>query len=104
MSEHSISTTVAGAVVETLRILNVERVFGLPGIQNIELFDALADAPFTTVTPTNESSAVFNYAEPPPYVKGAGPQMFQNLPWRIKVGVGLRYLKRSLLLTTSKNK
>lgn len=55
----TISTTGAGAIVEVLKVLAVERVFGLPGVQNIELFDALADAPFCTFTPTNESAAVF---------------------------------------------
>ena len=35
-----------------------------------------------------------DYAEPPPYVKGAGPQMFRNLPSRLKVGVALRFAKR----------
>ena len=54
-----VGMTGAEAIVETLRRLNVERVFGLPGLQNIELFDALADAPFPTFTPTNESAAVF---------------------------------------------
>ena len=39
--------------------MGVDRVFGLPGVQNVELFDALADAPFATFTPTNESAAVF---------------------------------------------
>ena len=49
----------AKAIVEVLSLLGVDRVFGLPGIQNTELFDELADAPFDTVTPTNESSAAF---------------------------------------------
>ncbi len=51
--------TGARAIVETLQSLKVDRVFGLPGVQNIELFDALADATFSTFTPTNESAAVF---------------------------------------------
>jgi acetolactate synthase-1/2/3 large subunit len=61
MSWHpdSTNTTAAEATVEALRLLEVQRVFGLPGIQNIELFDALADAPFPTFTPTNESAAIF---------------------------------------------
>jgi acetolactate synthase-1/2/3 large subunit len=61
MSWHpdSTNTTTAEATVEALRLLEVQRVFGLPGIQNIELFDALADAPFPTFTPTNESAAIF---------------------------------------------
>jgi len=54
-----VGMTGAEAIVETLELLKVERVFGVPGIQNIELFDALADAPFSTFTPTNESAAVF---------------------------------------------
>jgi acetolactate synthase-1/2/3 large subunit len=37
-----------------------------------------------------------DYAEPPPYVKGAGPQMFRNLPPRLRVGVALRFAKRWL--------
>jgi acetolactate synthase-1/2/3 large subunit len=59
MKTRSLNTTVAGAVVEVLKQLGVEQVFGLPGIQNIELFDALADAIFPTFTPTNESAVVF---------------------------------------------
>ena len=51
--------TGAQAIVKTLRLLEVDRVFGLPGVQNIELFDALADAPFATFAPTNESAVVF---------------------------------------------
>jgi hypothetical protein len=35
-----------------------------------------------------------DYAEAPPYVKGAGPQMFRNLPPRLKAGVALRFAKR----------
>ena len=37
-----------------------------------------------------------NYAEPPPYVKGAGPQMFRNLAPRLKAAVGLRFVRRCL--------
>lgn len=60
MSKKShLSGTVARSVVELLGVFGVERVFGVPGIQNIELFDALADAPFETVTTTSESSAAF---------------------------------------------
>ncbi len=58
-SPRVITATGAGAVVEVLKLLEVERVFALPGVQNLELFDALADAPFRTFTPTNESAAVF---------------------------------------------
>ena len=58
-NSNNVAMTGAEAIVRTLTILEVERVFGLPGIQNIELFDALADAPFSTFTPTNESAAVF---------------------------------------------
>ena len=35
-----------------------------------------------------------DYAEPPPYVKGAGPQMFRNLAPRLKAGIALRLAKR----------
>ena len=59
LSSSILGLTGAQALVETLGLLKVDRVFGLPGIQNIELFDALADAPFPTFTPTNESAAVF---------------------------------------------
>ena len=59
MKTRSVNTNVAGAVVEMLKQLGVEQVFGLPGVQNIELFDALADAIFPTFTPTNESAVVF---------------------------------------------
>jgi len=59
MKTRSLNTTVAVAVVEVLKQLGVERVFGLPGVQNTELFDALADAIFPTFTPTNESAVVF---------------------------------------------
>jgi len=59
MKTRSVNTNVAGAVVEVLKQLGVEQVFGLPGVQNIELFDALADAIFPTFTPTNESAVVF---------------------------------------------
>jgi acetolactate synthase-1/2/3 large subunit len=38
-----------------------------------------------------------DYAEPPPYVKGAGPQMFRNLPPRLRASVALRFAKRWLL-------
>ncbi|MBK8478387.1 MAG: thiamine pyrophosphate-binding protein [Opitutaceae bacterium] len=51
--------TGAEAIVAVLSLLEVKRVFGIPGVQTIELFDALADAPFRTFTPTNESAAVF---------------------------------------------
>ena len=51
--------TGAEAVVATLERLGVERVFAIPGIQNLELFDALADAPFPTVQVAHEGSAAF---------------------------------------------
>jgi acetolactate synthase-1/2/3 large subunit len=35
-----------------------------------------------------------DYAEPPPYVQGAGPQMFRNLSPKLKAGVALRLAKR----------
>jgi hypothetical protein len=37
-----------------------------------------------------------DYAEPPPYVKGAGPQIFHNLPPRLRTSVALRIAKRWL--------
>lgn len=51
--------SVAGSIVNALAALGVERVFGLPGVQNIEFFDALADAKFATYAPTNEASVMF---------------------------------------------
>lgn len=59
MNSQVVHTTVAKAVVEVLHQMGVTQVFGLPGIQNIELFDALADATFSTYTPTQESAVVF---------------------------------------------
>jgi len=35
-----------------------------------------------------------DYAEPPPYVKGAGPQMFRNLAPHLQAGIALRLGKR----------
>jgi len=52
-------STVAVAIVSVLEQLGVDRVFALPGLQIVELFDALADASFETLTPTDESSVVF---------------------------------------------
>ena len=37
-----------------------------------------------------------DYSESPPYVKGAGRQMFRNLPFRLQAGVALRLGKRHL--------
>ncbi len=51
--------TGAEALVATLQQLAVERVFGIPGIQTLELFDALADATFPTILTTDERSAAF---------------------------------------------
>ena len=51
--------TGAEALVATLQQLGVERVFGIPGIQTLELFDALADATFPTILTTDERSAAF---------------------------------------------
>jgi acetolactate synthase-1/2/3 large subunit len=44
-----------------------------------------------------------SYTEPPPYVKGAGPQMFRNLPPRLRVGVALRFAKRWFFPPQTKN-
>jgi len=54
MSWHpdSTNTTTAEATVEALRLLEVQRVFGLPGIQNIELFDAFTVARHSPSFPT----------------------------------------------------
>jgi acetolactate synthase-1/2/3 large subunit len=52
-------TTVATVLVETLRRLGADRVFGLPGVQNLELFDALAEANVPTFTPSIEGAVMF---------------------------------------------
>jgi len=59
LSSYIFGTKGAQAVVVTLQSLGVDRVFGVPGIGNLELFAALADAPFATFTPANEGAAVF---------------------------------------------
>ena len=35
-----------------------------------------------------------DYAEPPPYIKGAGPQMFRNLSPKLQAGIVLRFAGR----------
>ncbi len=52
-------STVGQGIVTILERLGVRTVFGLPGLQNIELFDALADAAFPTFTPADERAVVF---------------------------------------------
>ncbi|MDP8254606.1 MAG: thiamine pyrophosphate-binding protein [Candidatus Alcyoniella australis] len=51
--------TGAQALVRTLERLGVQRVFGIPGAQNLELFDELRDAAFDLVLPTHELCAAF---------------------------------------------
>jgi acetolactate synthase I/II/III large subunit len=51
--------TGAQAVIAALQRLAVERVFGIPGIQTLELFDGLADAAFETILTTDERSAAY---------------------------------------------
>ncbi len=51
--------TGAQLVVKALEAQGVERVFGLPGVQNLELYDALKDAAFESVLVTHELCAAF---------------------------------------------
>jgi acetolactate synthase I/II/III large subunit len=51
--------TGAARIVEALRLGNVRCVFGLPGTQTLELFEALRQNGLHTVVPTNELSAAF---------------------------------------------
>ncbi len=51
--------TGAQAVVKALEVQGVERVFGLPGVQNLELYDALKDAALEAVLVTHELCAAF---------------------------------------------
>ncbi len=47
-------------IVETLRALGVDHVFGLPGVHNLPIYDTLRDdAEIRTVTVRNESAASF---------------------------------------------
>ncbi len=47
-------------IVETLRALGVDHVFGLPGVHNLPIYDALRDeAEIRTITVRNESAASF---------------------------------------------
>ncbi|MGH8163583.1 MAG: thiamine pyrophosphate-binding protein, partial [Rhodanobacteraceae bacterium] len=47
----------AELICETLRVLGVDCVFGLPGTQNVALFEALRTSKLHTVVATNELSA-----------------------------------------------
>lgn len=49
----------ADLVMSALKAQNVARVFGIPGVQNLELFDALAEAKIETVLVTHELCASF---------------------------------------------
>jgi acetolactate synthase-1/2/3 large subunit len=51
--------TAAARIVEALRQGSVRCVFGLPGTQTLELFEALRRSGLRTVVPTNELSAAF---------------------------------------------
>jgi len=54
-----ISQTKASRIVEALQTANVRCVFGLPGTQTVELFEALRQRGLRTVVATNELSAAF---------------------------------------------
>jgi len=49
----------AELVIKALKASGVERVFGIPGVQNLELFDALREAALETVLVTHELCASF---------------------------------------------
>lgn len=49
--------TAAGAIVETLEAAGVRAVFGIPGVHNLALFDALASSSIRTVVTRHEGSA-----------------------------------------------
>ncbi|MBI4618268.1 MAG: thiamine pyrophosphate-binding protein [Planctomycetes bacterium] len=49
----------AQALVKTLVALGVRRVFGIPGAQNLELFDVFLDEDVEVVLSTHEASAAF---------------------------------------------
>ncbi|MGZ4787546.1 MAG: thiamine pyrophosphate-binding protein [Terriglobales bacterium] len=51
--------TGAQLIVDALELGNVRCVFGLPGTQNVELFEALRQSGVRTVVATNELSAAF---------------------------------------------
>ena len=47
------------ALVDNLRILDIDTVFGIPGIHNLALFDAFDKAHFNIVVATHEQGAAF---------------------------------------------
>lgn len=49
----------AELIVDALRASGADRVFGIPGVQNLELFDALREAALETVLVTHELCAAF---------------------------------------------
>lgn len=51
--------TVAENIIRFLEEQSVQHVFGLPGAQTLELYDALVDSKIKSVLTTNESSAAF---------------------------------------------
>ncbi len=51
--------TAAKAIVKSLHRLGVEYAFGMPGAQNLELFDAFLDSGIKNILVTNELSAAF---------------------------------------------
>ena len=52
-------TNGAELVVDTLEQLGVSHVFGLPGTQNVQLFDALRRSPLRTIVTSDEMAAAF---------------------------------------------
>lgn len=49
----------AAVVVKTLESLGVERIYGIPGIHNLDIYDKLLDSSITHITARNESGAGF---------------------------------------------
>ncbi|QVL36219.1 thiamine pyrophosphate-binding protein [Aminirod propionatiphilus] len=51
--------TGAAQAVKTLEILGVKTLFGIPGIHNLDLYDALLDSPIEVLTTRHEQGAAF---------------------------------------------
>jgi len=60
MSGEDIERKGSEVVVEMLRTFKVDHVFGLPGVHNLPIYDALRDNPkIRTITSRHESAASF---------------------------------------------
>jgi thiamine pyrophosphate-dependent acetolactate synthase large subunit-like protein len=52
-------TTVAGAMIEALRALGVQRAFGLPGVHNLVLWEALRESEIELIGVRHEQTAAY---------------------------------------------